>query len=345
MNLKKSFLIALILSLISISLWEIYWRSKGYIPNLNDDKALWATQRAKLENPNNKEVVILGSSRAYFDIQLKEWQQETGTKPIQLASTGSSPLPIFNDIVENTDFKGTVVIGVTPSLFFSTTFPGAFPWKRPQSKVDYYNKRTYAQRLNYFFSVPLQNNLVLMSADDEEWADDIDLKSLIRNLPKDNRSGAPIPPPFYNFGKVTTDRNMSMIPRAVIDTAFASTIKKVWIFFAKAAPPPDKKSTIAYFLKDAKKFIEKGGNLILLRCPSNGFYKEAEAKFFSRTEFWEPLLKQSKAKGYHYQDYPQLANFECPEWSHLSKNDATKFTVELSKIMLNDGVLTNFKNN
>ena len=101
MNLKKSLIIALIISFFGITAWELYWRSEGYHPNLNDEKELWSMQRAKVEKASNKDVVILGSSRAYFDIQLNEWETETGEKPIQLASTGSSPLPTFNDIVNN----------------------------------------------------------------------------------------------------------------------------------------------------------------------------------------------------------------------------------------------------
>jgi len=343
MNLKKSLIIAITLFLVSICLWEFYWRSQGYTPTLNDDKSLWAAQRTKVNTATDKDVVLFGSSRIYFDIQLKKWKEITGTNAIQLASTGSSPLPTFHDLVENTNFNGTVIIGVTPGLFFSTTYPKAMPWERPKAKVDFYKKRTYAQQLNYFFSVPLQQNLVLMSADDEEWANDIDLKSLIRQIPKDNRNGKPIPPPFYNFGKVTKDRNMSMIPRTVTDTAFANGIKKIWQYFGKAAPPPDKKSTMAFFLKDAKKFKERGGNLILLRCPSSGFYRDVEAKFLPRKDFWDELVKLSNAKGYHFSDYEQLEHFECPEWSHLSKEDAILFTQEFAKIILKEKSLTNQK--
>ena len=74
--------------------------------------------RANVETATGDDVVILGSSRAYFDIQLNEWEAATGKKPIQLASTGSSPLPTFNDIVNNTDFKGTVIVGVRLAYYF-----------------------------------------------------------------------------------------------------------------------------------------------------------------------------------------------------------------------------------
>ena len=343
MKLKQSLLIAIILSFVAIVAWESYWRSQGYYPTLNDEKALWAKERAKLETATENDVVIIGASRAYFDFQKDVWENETGTKPIQLASTGSTPLPALHDIVENTDYKGTVIVGVTPGLVFSTTYPMAMPWSRIQSKVDYYFNMTYAQKANYFLSVPLQKNLVLMSADEEEWSDDIDLKSLLRRVDLGKRTQNPVMPPFYNFGEVTSDRNMAMAHRTVTDTAYANSIIRVWHFFGSSSPPPDKDATTAYFLNDAKKFIARGGNLILVRPPSSGGTRMAENKFFSRERFWDSLVGLAKVKSYHFEDYSQLNNLTCPEESHLSKEDAEYFTKELANIMIKDQAITKLK--
>lgn len=345
MNLKKSFITAIVLSTIGIVSWEFYWRNQGEYPTLDDNKDLWAVERSKVVKATAKDVVLTGSSRVLFDIQLDEWNAVTGNKPIQLASAGSSPLPIFHDIVENTNFKGTVIVGVTPGLFFSTTFPQAMPWKRAQNRVNHFHKRTYAQQLNHLFSIPLQLNLAFMSASEEEWANDIDLKALLRRIKLGNRTGQPMAPPFYSFHITRMDRNTKMTQKTVQDTAFANTVKKVWQFFGNGAPPPDKKSTMEFFVKDAEKFIKRGGNLVLLRPPSSGYYKEGEAKFLSREEFWDELVKNTGAKGYHYNDYQEFQNLNLPEWSHLSVDDAVYFTTELAKIMIKDGTIPNSKNN
>ena len=340
MQLKKSLTVAIILSIIGIITWESYWRSQGYSPNLNDEKALWAKERAKIEKTTKSDVILIGSSRTYFDIQKKVWEKETGIKPIQLASTGSTPLPALHDIVENTNFSGTLIVGVTPGLFFSTTYPKAFPWHRIQSKIDFYKDMTYAQKANYFLSVPLQKNLVLMSADEEEWADNIDLKSLLRQIDLGKRTEGPKMPPFYNFGNVASDRNIAMSKRTATDTAFANSIIRVWNFFGKSAPPPDKNSTTEYFVKDAEKFITRGGNLILVRPPSSGGTRMAENKFLPREQFWNSLVGILPVKNYHFEDYTQLKNLTCPEESHLSKEDAEYFTKELAQIMIQDQAIT-----
>lgn len=88
-----------------------------------------------------------------------------------------------------------------------------------------------------------------MSADEEEWSEDLDLKSMLRQIRIGNRTGGPIMPPFYNFGDITTDRNMSMMERTVVDTAIANSITKVWGFYGKGSPPPDKKATMQFFYR------------------------------------------------------------------------------------------------
>ena len=345
MKLKSAFITAILLGVISLIIWETYWRSQGYYPTLNDEKPLWAMHRQDVETANQDDYVILGSSRAYFDIQIKAFEKSIGRKPIQLSSPGSSPLPTFHDIVNNTDFNGTVILGVTPGLFFSTTYPEAFPWKRAQSKVDYYTDRTYAQRLNYQLSIPLQKNLVLMSADEEEWSDDIDLKSLLRRVKISNRTGSPIMPPFYSFGDVDLNRNMRLNAKTENDTAFANSVIKVWHFFGKGAPPPEKEATTSFFLKDVDAFNAKGGNLILVRCPSSGVTRIAENEGLPRDKYWDDLVKQANVKAYHFEDYESLKHLTCPEESHLSGKDADYFTEELIKIMKADGALIHLKNN
>jgi hypothetical protein len=63
---------------------------------------------------------IPGSSRALFDIDLPNWRAEAGNRPvIQLAKEGSAPrYPSGRDLLKNTDFAGTLVVSVSPGLFF-----------------------------------------------------------------------------------------------------------------------------------------------------------------------------------------------------------------------------------
>jgi hypothetical protein len=348
MKLKKSLITAFIISLMCITAWELYWRSQGYYPDMDDDKYLWAKTRAKVDKATENDVVLTGSSRVLFNIQVDKWDALTGVKPIQLANPGATPLPTFHDIVENTDFKGTVIVGVTPPLFFSTTFEQAPPWNRASSKSEFYKNRTYAQRLNYVLSIPFQKSLAFVSNDEEAWADDINLKALLKTIDLPDRTGKPKFPPFYRFQDIDISRNVRMKERMVTDTAFANTVKKVWKAFMTSEPkppPPDKEGTTAFFLKDLEKFKARGGTAILLRSPSDGFFEDLESKVFPREAFWDELVQKADIPAYHYQDYDSLKDFKTIEWSHLSANDADEFTESFLEILAKDGHITNLKAN
>ena len=339
MHLKQSLLIAVILGIISVTAWEFYWRSKGIKPNIDDNKNLWANQRSKLEEPKDNTVVFIGSSRILYDINLDIWESETNTDAVMLATQGASPIPVFKDIVEKTDFKGTLIVGITPPLFFSTTYPEAQFIKRSQSLVDYYYKRTYAQRLNHLLAVPLQKNLAFYRDGDEDWDSDVDLKTLLNQVQLNNRTG-PFYPPFNNFEEITLERHMRMPDIMVTDTAYANSVKKVWTFILSGDnPPPDKESTTNTFVELSDKFKAKGGQLILVRCPSSGLFKEVENMGFPKDQFWNLLVEKAGVKAYNYMDYEQFSNLNLPEWSHLSAKDAEFFTKELIKIMKADGIL------
>jgi hypothetical protein len=47
---------------------------------------------------------------------------------------------------------------------------------------------------------------------------------------------------------------------------------------------------------------------------------------FPRTAYWDKLLAVTQCPGIHFKDYPAIANFICPEFSHLTPNDAVIFT-------------------
>ncbi|WP_233244078.1 hypothetical protein [Tamlana fucoidanivorans] len=247
MNLKQSLFIALALTLIGVSIWELYWRSKGFKPSIDNNEALWAVQRAKVDKLSKDDIVLIGSSRVMYNIQLDIWEEKTGKKPIQLAMGGSSPLPVFHDIVNTSNFNGTILVGVTPGLFFSSTDPKKQSWKRPQKKVDHFHDRTYAQRLNHQLSIPLQNSLALMS--ETSGVDGIKLKALIKKVKIGDRlKKKRTMPPFHNMSTTRLDRNVRMKKRMETDTAYANSVKRVWSFLIDGDNlKPKKEATMIFF--------------------------------------------------------------------------------------------------
>ena len=71
---------------------------------------------------------------------------------------------------------------------------------------------------------------------------------------------------------------------------------------------------------------ERGGRVVFVRPPSTGTVRELEAQFAPREAFWDRMLAVTGAPGIHFEDHPELAGFDCPEWSHLTAEDAVRYS-------------------
>ena len=55
-----------------------------------------------------------------------------------------------------------------------------------------------------------------------------------------------------------------------------------------------------------------------------------------RKSTWDMLLKETRAPGIHFQDYRELQGYELPEWSHLTRASAERYTEALYGIIERD---------
>ena len=77
------------------------------------------------------------------------------------------------------------------------------------------------------------------------------------------------------------------------------------------------------------KLQSRGGKIVFVSFPHSGELKALEDRDTPRAQTWEPLLQSTHVPGIYYEDYPELASFNCPEWSHLSAGDSVEFTKRL----------------
>src|SRR5580698_6435492 len=119
-NFFKAGVFALFVVLALVVSWEIYLRQKISV-DFDDDEALWADKRGMVYEPSDKATVFIGSSRIKFDLDIPTWQNLTGDHAIQLANVGSSPRPVLEDLANDKNFKGKLIIDVTEGLFFNAS--------------------------------------------------------------------------------------------------------------------------------------------------------------------------------------------------------------------------------
>ncbi len=332
----RTLLLAISLSGILLACWEMHCRSLGFLPTMEDDKHLWAEKRSLVRDNDPDQVIIIGASRAHFDFQLDEWEEMTGVRPLMLAANGKSPAPVLKDIIENTAFNGTLVMNITPGLFFIAPHDSVGGWRRASQWVDFYHERTWAQRLNHQLAYTLQPYFAFLT-DGEEG--DPDLKSLMASLPPKGRTRPGTP--FPRFSQVEADRNTIMLARMETDTQFQNTIKNAWATFSRGNERNDEiiPVSFSFYLDLINQFKARGGKMILTFNPSDGMYTEMEGRVYPRELYYDAFVRQSGCPAYHFKDYPQLDQFTPPEWSHLCTPDARVYTREILAIMKADGVL------
>src|SRR5690349_22177311 len=122
-------IVAIIVAAATIA-WELYCRAIGYGPTLNDNEDLWTLVRRKVQPES---IVIVGDSRAWFDLDLDEMQRGLGKRPIQLAMAGSTAWPVLADLANDKNFHGTIICSFVPALFFAP--PGTPPMIRAEKGV------------------------------------------------------------------------------------------------------------------------------------------------------------------------------------------------------------------
>jgi hypothetical protein len=313
--------------------WELYVRSIGYGPTLNDNEDLW-TLRRRAVAPES--IVIIGDSRAWFDVDLDEMQTGLGKRPIQLAMPGACAFPVLDDLAKDETFHGTIICSVVPRLFFAP--PGTFPVDRSEKTVKRSHSQTPAQRASQYLAFPLEEHVAFLKQDD------LTLDALLRALPIPNRPGAQVPPTFPPyFQTVDRERRARMFSKCEDPNGeLARRIQHIWP--ALFTPPPPSFIPLDVFMVEVKKAIEKrfrdvvadvekirarGGKIIFVRFPHSGGLKEIEDRDTPRAQTWDPLVKATGAPGIYYSDYPELAGFQCPEWSHLTAGDSVEFTKRL----------------
>lgn len=333
-NIKpRHFFYSFTLAIAFLIPYELYWRNVEEWPAGNDLENLdyWAAWRDKVDDLSQEDIVILGSSRGHFDINIHLWDSLTGRKPIMLAYPGSSPYYPMADIVKKTSFNGLLVVSVAPGLFYTTG--NSWGAGRGKAFVDHYYDRTYAQRFNHFLYQYIDPQLSYLQPE-------LSLRSLVERLPFENRDSVDHPelwPPMVHMDEY---RNIRMLPIMENDTVIQNRQKKIWSRDVWDNPLKDSVDVIMnYYVDLVKEFKARGGRVAFLRPPVTGEYFEHEPKLFPREQYWDRMLRESGSKGYHFMDHEETVDMIPPEWSHLNRKDSDIYTRVIIQQLKKDQLL------
>ena len=333
-SFSKSAILMVIIVSSAVICWELYLRNKGVKIAYDDGPPLWSAKRAMVYEPADKATVFIGSSRIKYDLDIDTWEKETGTKAIQLAVEGSSPIFVLEDLGNDANFKGKLIVDITEITFFSNGSPRDAETRK---NINFFKERTPTQRASFPLNYALESQFVFLDKQS------LSLNALLDKLELSNRKGIFTMPIFpLEFNRNTFDRQSKMSDKFLTDTSLQNRVTNIWQFFmerGKTAPPFTEENLLG-ILNRAKTSIDKikarGGEVLFVRPPSSGPFLQGESIGFPREKYWDRLLAFTNCPGIHFKDYPAIDHFICPEWSHLTPKDAIIFTENFVQILEKD---------
>lgn len=314
------------LALLLTGAWEWQWRAYGVTPGYRNSNGEWAMQRRRIDQGEGDKTVLIGSSRMLFDVQLPQWQRLTGERPIQLAMEGTSPLPMLEDLAADPNFKGRLVVGIAPLIFFT-----GFAYRG--DVVPYARKQTPSQRIGNWLSMHFVEPW--LAFDHPDFA----LATVVERQPWPVREGTHPHIAVRKLADSEADRNTHMWTKLQTDAGYRHLARRIWAQQFHRPPPPNMDTPAKQ-----RKLIEeqirrtavavatlraRGVPVVFVRPPSTGPFHAFEEKLLPRAQTWDVLLRRTQAPGIHFEDYPQLRGYEQPEWSHIAATDAGRFTAAL----------------
>ncbi|MDB4953890.1 MAG: hypothetical protein JWO36_1459 [Myxococcales bacterium] len=328
---------AVVSTVLLVSGWEILCRARGFAPALDDTPDLWARTYERFADASPDQVVLIGSSRMLFDLDLEEFQRAAGgPRPIQLATVGTNELFMLEKLAADPHFRGTAIVSFVPGLTFLPERAATSIVKRA---VERYEHNAISQRISARLWQWLDARLAFLNGDE------LTLRKLIEQLDLPQRAGAEGAALFLPYvHSVDEERRGSLFHGVETDAARREQIEANWVFPDPPSPePPAQKAAEKEGLRHAILWREyaavtriraRGGRVIYVRFPSSGGVLQHERHEFPRETTWDALLAVTGAPGIHFEDAPELASFQCVEWSHLSATDSIEFTRRLMPLLL-----------
>ncbi|NOR19932.1 MAG: hypothetical protein GQ538_07565 [Xanthomonadales bacterium] len=320
--LGRSAWLALVVALLLMLGWEAWVRSQGVTPSYRNSDGLWAEQRRRISADAGDGWVFTGSSRVLFDMQLAVWERLDGRRPLQLALEGTAAVGVLEGLADDENFTGKVIVGVAPGLFFS-----GYEYRR--NAMERYIDETPTQWFGQKFSMLAEPYLAF-------YAYDFALATMLRRQPLPQRDGVQPNLDVRKLANMGRDRNTRLWDKIYKDEAYGELARFIWAqnwMPLAELPDPVRERILESRTKQLDRTIAavnkiqaKGAEAVFVQMPYEGHYATSEIDIAPRELTWDILIEQTGALGLHFQDHEEMQGYWLPEWSHMSGEEADRFT-------------------
>jgi len=282
--------------------------------DLDNSEIAWSNEKLRAAGAP---AAIVGDSRILFDTDLDRFEALTGVRPIQLAIHGTSALTLLENMADDPEFKGVLIVGLADTMFFQPFDGyGGYVKKWHEFRAPY---RIVSNEIDHV----LQRRIAFLDSNYR-------LSVLAHRLDRDFRPGVEGPmDDIWKLQEVGEHRATHLWDRVEYDPAWRARTRWAWKGFKDKFPYTPE--LIAKGHARAKAAVDKirarGGDVVFIRPPSAPQLRVNEEAQVPKAKGWDFLLRNTHSIGVHADDLPVSAQgWNLPEWSHLSPKCATVFT-------------------
>lgn len=302
---SRTWLGALLCVLVLLGGWESWLRANDFEPQTLSGPSNWARAASALQPHDD---LVVGSSRELASIHPETWTARRGRAPVNLSVQAGSPLPILAWLARETDFRGLVVVGISPSIVFSDSLDKE---NASRAYLDAYAEWTAspAKRSEALLDDRLGRALAMRGPS-------VDLDMLLHSA----LQGRALVPPFIAMRPGRWLELDSKVPTGFVEAQLAATQKRTPAYLS------DKKQRVDALVVVTDTLTERGATVVFVNAPTSKGVEDYEREHWPRERYWERLPLKTGLPALHHADDPRTADMDPPDGSHLSASDAAIYT-------------------
>jgi hypothetical protein len=313
-----SWLLTLLLVLLSLGGYEYYLKRTGFLPSVESNVDLWSWNRHAVQNQGNV-IALVGASRMQLGVDTEVMRTELDNYQIvPLAINGQYPMATLNALAQDESFNGLVLMSFMAQMLEPR-------YMEMQSANNLYFEKSFSFYLSFdaYLTAELKAHFRFLHPM-------LGLSDIVKAI-----SQTGFPQPFYVSGQADTSvkgyyeltdvkilKNHFIQEKELNYQEQAIMSHQVW------------QKQIATMYQYIKAIQQRGGQVVLIRFPTDDRHWQLDEEYYPRSEFWDTLVsKYPGVKAIHFRDDTVLSSFSLPDSSHLDQKDSAKFTLRLIQLL------------
>ncbi|MFC1719831.1 hypothetical protein ACFL00_01655 [Pseudomonadota bacterium] len=304
--------------------YEFWLREHGHRPSVETNQDLWSWYRS-LADVRSDPLVLVGASRMQLGLDTATIRKILPQRPlIELSINGQYPMATLRGLAEDEAFSGTVIV----SIVAQSLEPVYWDMQLPEN-LYYAENATLYRSLDAFLTAWLESKFSFLSPQ-------LGLQQIVEAYQNQHL----FPQPFYVKGNLDLSKSGDYSEQETSNLVehFVSDKEQNYI-----EQPPMSLAVFDQQIDNLNQYIkaiqDRGGQVILLRMPTDKGHWKLDEQYYPYQQYWQRLERRSLAPALHFKQIPGLDQFSLPDSTHLDQSDAPQFTRILFDYLTSQGLI------